>query len=115
MSLSGTPTSLSRSWALLERVDDRPHSGGWNVETAAGQDQIERLDIVSHEAVDPVELGLKLGVGGEVPGHAPMSWLSSSARARAMSRGANASNAGALPSCLRRPCLASSATVEACL
>ena len=58
---------------LLERVDDRPHSGGWNFASAAGQDQSKRLVIVSDEAVGPVEPGLKLGLCGEVPGHATMS------------------------------------------
>ena len=32
-------------------------------------DLIDRLDLVAHELVDPVELGLELGIGLEIPTH----------------------------------------------
>ena len=32
-------------------------------------DLIDRFDLVAHEVVDPIELGLELGVGFEIPTH----------------------------------------------
>ena len=54
---------------LLQRVDDRldlrvagPHR--------AGEDEVEGLDLLLAELLDPVELLLELRIGREVPRHA---------------------------------------------
>ena len=54
---------------VLQRVDDRPPGVVERVELQVGEEQVERLDLLPHERVDPVELGLVLGVGPEIPCH----------------------------------------------
>jgi len=50
-----------------------------------GEDVAERLDLLVAELLDPVELLLELGLGGEIPGHGgvlPFGWLPMRAFAR---------------------------------
>ena len=48
---------------VLQRVDDRPPGVVERVELQVGEEHVERLDLLPHERVDPVELGLVLGIG----------------------------------------------------
>ncbi len=54
--------------ALLQRLQDR-HRARVALVVGAAEHVVERLDLVSHERVQPVELALELGLGLEVPGH----------------------------------------------
>src|SRR4029077_1000290 len=56
---------------LLELADVRLHH---RIRPAhrVREDVVERLDLLLAEPLDPVELGLELGVGGEIPCHGPI-------------------------------------------
>ena len=56
---------------LLQRFDERLAAGG----AVDGHAQMrERLDLLRHEVLDPVELLLELRIGLEIPGHALSPW-----------------------------------------
>src|ERR1700684_3980827 len=54
---------------LLERVDDLPDRLARGRERQVGPDQVERLDVLAHERVRPVQFRLELGLGLEIPRH----------------------------------------------
>ncbi len=53
---------------LLERWDERLTHRVLHVPRVV-DDLIDRFDLVAHEVVDPIELGLELGVGLKIPTH----------------------------------------------
>ena len=54
---------------LLERIDDRLQLGAGRRERQPAPEQVERLDLLAHEVPGPVELGLEVGFGLEIPCH----------------------------------------------
>jgi hypothetical protein len=60
---------------LLQRVDDLPQAFVRRDVLLPGNGQVERLDLVPDERVSPVELGLVLGIGLEIPRHRASRWL----------------------------------------
>src|SRR5262249_48201082 len=54
---------------LLQRVDDLPQAFVRRAVLQPAEGQVERLDLVPDERVGPVELGLVLGIGLEIPRH----------------------------------------------
>ena len=71
----GRPQPLA-AHLLLQRVDDLAAGVVERRELQAGPHQVERLDLLPHERVDPVQLRLELGLGLEIPRHcAPGRWV----------------------------------------
>jgi AcrR family transcriptional regulator len=68
---------------FLQRVDDLAAVLVERREREPGPHEVERLDLLAHERVDPVQLLLELGVGLEVPSHvaAPCSFSGAAFRA----------------------------------
>ena len=54
---------------LFERVDDGPQCVVERVEGLVPPKKVDRLNLVADEGVDPVQLLLELGLGGELPPH----------------------------------------------
>ena len=61
---------------LLERWDERLTHRVLHVPRVV-DDLIDRFDLVAHEVVDPIELGLELGVGFKIPTHGGIPLLTS--------------------------------------
>src|SRR5262249_55616187 len=57
------------SHLLMERPDDTHRDRVGLVVLAAREHEVERLDGIADERIDPVELGLELRLGLEVPRH----------------------------------------------
>jgi hypothetical protein len=58
--------------AVLDLLLEPPGQGldlGVAGAQGVGEDRVERLDLLAAELLDPVELLLELGFGGEIPGH----------------------------------------------
>ena len=61
---------------LLEGWDERLTHRVLHVPRVV-DDLIDRFDLVAHEVVDPIELGLELGVGFKIPTHDDIPLLTS--------------------------------------
>jgi hypothetical protein len=70
----GRPQTLA-AHLVLERVDHPAAVLVQRDELQVREHEVERLDLLPHERVDPVQFRLVLGVGPEVPCHVLASWL----------------------------------------
>src|SRR5690606_5094419 len=60
---------------LLKRAHELGEAGIVNVPLAA-QHEVERLDLVAYEFVDPVQFALEICIGFKVPCHVSLLWFS---------------------------------------